>query len=125
MPRKTTRTVFLGMALALMSLYLLVAQGAVHSSTGLPQARAAAKVDTQLPFVEDYRRAKEAVKENILFKANLAIARGLQYGADGTVRGWENLHKQFVRASREREEQHPVQQLVTRGKRRWEAMLKR
>lgn len=123
MARKAARNaVLLAIILALTSLYFLFALADGYAQ---PLPKVVPRTPVQLPIAEDYQRAKEAVREQVLFKANLAISKGLTYGADGIVRGWERLHKQFGRAGRERDEQHPIEQLIYRGKRRWEALLKR
>lgn len=124
MARKAARNaVLLAIVLALTSLYLLFVLVDDYAEP-LP-IKVVARTPAQLPIAQDYQRAKEAVREQVLFKANLAISKGLTYGSDGIVRGWERLHKQFGKAGRERDEQHPIEQLIYRGKRRWEALLKR
>lgn len=124
MVRRAARiAVLLALVIALTSLYLLFVLADTYAQpiAVVPLA----KPPAQLPIAEDYKKAKEAVREQVLFKANLAISKGLTYDSDGIVRGWEKLHKQYIKANRERDEQHPIEQLISRGKRRWEQLLKR
>lgn len=124
MARKAARiALFLAVVLALTTLYCLFVLTDTYARP--PPVQVVARTPVQLPIAEEYQRTKEAVREQVLFKANLAISKGLTYGADGVVRGWEALHKQYIKADRGRDEQHPIEQLVYRGKRRWEQLLKR
>lgn len=60
---------------------------------------------------------------------------GLAYSPDGLVRGWEAAHELIKRAGilpkRERKrvkevrDTHPIEELMKRGKEKWEALLKR
>ncbi|GFZ45441.1 hypothetical protein JCM24511_03167 [Saitozyma sp. JCM 24511] len=60
------------------------------------------------------------------------LPRGLRFGADGLVRGWDGVHeimethklgKKDKRRLKEVRDRHPIEELIARGQERWEGLL--
>lgn len=60
---------------------------------------------------------------------------GLDYGSDGLTRGWDGIHDKLERASHVKRkekaqlekiaERHPIEELIERGRARWEGLIQR
>jgi hypothetical protein len=54
------------------------------------------------------------------------ISESLTYAADGLVHGMHKIHRALVKSGHSiQDEQHPITELMERGRRRWEGLLKR
>lgn len=126
--RVTRSTLLLATLMVLAALFFFFTDSTSHTLSPAATTRIAEQQDSSGQRVlahnngvapgHDNRAAQIAQVEEIM-------AEGYRYNPDGIVTGWDRVHRRLRKNGLLAQERHPIIELMDRGRRRWEALLKR